>query len=465
MISFIVPLFNHLDQSRQMLVSLLNTLPAGLDYEVILIDDGSTDGTREWLRGLSLHNVQVILNETNLGYAGSNNKAVAMAKGDILGLLNNDLILLDGWLEPMLQVLCDPALDAGIVGNIQYKVLDNAIDHAGIGVSHLAKIDHIRETPPAGRVFNRVFAVTGACCLVSRQDFLAVGGFDEQFYNGGEDVDLCLKLGVLNKHAYVANTSHVMHHVSLTRDPNSMNNEKNSRLLFSKWRPAIFQEVKNAWMRLLDSPFNPDLGRFSLNASCFRTPHTASLMLADSVMRREEVWWRELLEGVYPDFDKLIEKVDGFYWDKQHPCAYIQGKAWLTVAQDCAVRNISISGEVFGLKPSDSQCPDEVEIIVEINGIQERCWAGLPVGDFDLRIEYPVFSRIYPSLISIELGLRSRNILEAKPVLAPCNKAVRFSRIKFDEQLVLDLMPALKQFHKANKFAPTEEVVVKGRLG
>ncbi|MGZ5781264.1 MAG: glycosyltransferase family 2 protein, partial [Burkholderiaceae bacterium] len=249
--SFIVPLFNHVDHSKAMLNSLLRTLPAGLDFEIILVDDGSVDGTKEWLYQLQNEHIRIVSNEKNLGYAKSNNRAAALAKGKILGLLNNDLIFLDGWLEPMMELINSTRISPGIVGNIQYRVDDNAIDHVGMQVSHLAKIEHIRVIPESSLAFKRTFAVTGACCLIFREDFFSAGGFDEQYINGGEDVDLCLKLSELGKYPYVSTISKVKHHVSLTRDRGSLTHEKNSRLIFSKWKPVLLQEIKNAWLQLL----------------------------------------------------------------------------------------------------------------------------------------------------------------------------------------------------------------------
>ncbi|MCK4494250.1 MAG: glycosyltransferase, partial [Methylococcales bacterium] len=173
-ISFIIPLFNHLQQSKEMLASLLATLPRHLSYEIILIDDASTDETQVWMRQLTHKNIRLIFNTINCGYAKSNNKAVKMAKGNILCLLNNDLILCTGWLEPMLDILLNPNLKAGIIGNIQYKVVDNSLNHAGIQLNHLAKIEHINYLSSTSPLFKRTFAVTGACSVLFRKDFIKV---------------------------------------------------------------------------------------------------------------------------------------------------------------------------------------------------------------------------------------------------------------------------------------------------
>src|SRR5687767_66385 len=101
-VSFIIPLYNCLPLTQAMLASLQATLPAGLAHEIIFVDDGSTDGTREWLATLTAPPFRVLLNERNLGYAIANNRAAAVARGEFLVLLNSDLVLQPGWLEPML---------------------------------------------------------------------------------------------------------------------------------------------------------------------------------------------------------------------------------------------------------------------------------------------------------------------------------------------------------------------------
>jgi GT2 family glycosyltransferase len=97
-VSFIIPLFNHLAQTQAMLASLQATIPAGMAHEIILIDDFSTDGTRAWLATLADPHIKTLLNPHNLGFAKANNRAASVASGEVLALLNNDLVFRPaGW--------------------------------------------------------------------------------------------------------------------------------------------------------------------------------------------------------------------------------------------------------------------------------------------------------------------------------------------------------------------------------
>lgn len=247
-VSFIIPLFNCLPLTQACVASLQASLPRGLAHEIILVDDGSTDGTRDWLRGLGAP-FRVVLNERNLGYAAANNRGAALARGRLLALLNNDLVLARGWLEPMLAVhrrLPRP----GVVGNVQRNLRTDRLDHTGIVFDHRGKAGHDTTYPVAAflRGWRRVPAVTGACLLIAADRWRELGGFDPGYVNGGEDVDLCFRALAAGCTNAVALRSVILHHVSASPG-RKRRDEENSRRLTLRWRREIAAQSVRAWAR------------------------------------------------------------------------------------------------------------------------------------------------------------------------------------------------------------------------
>ena len=246
-VSFVIPLFNNLALTRACVESLQATLPAGLPHEIILVDDGSTDGTREWLKSLSPSNglatlaepFRVILNERNVGYAVGNNRAVALARGDLIALLNNDLILQAKWFERIVAAHRSLGVHAGLVGNVQLDARTGAIDHTGIIINREGKPEHDRAMPAWRECFlsnvRRVPAVTGACMILERALWQQLGGFDEAYVNGGEDIDLCFKARAIGRVNAVALKSVVRHRISSSVG-RKLHDEQNSYRLARRWR-------------------------------------------------------------------------------------------------------------------------------------------------------------------------------------------------------------------------------------
>ncbi len=241
-VSFIIPLFNCLPLTQAMLASLQATLPPGLTHEIIFVDDGSTDSTREWLARVRDEHVRVLLNERNLGYAISNNRAAAVARGEFLALLNNDLVLQAGWLEPMLAAHAALGPKAGVIGNVQLDAATGVVDHAGLVVNVTGKPVHDRSTPhPLARALQPVRpvpAVTGACLIIGRALWQQLGGFDDQYVNGGEDFDLCLRARTLGRVNAVALRSIIRHHIS-SSPGRKARDEQNSYRLALRWRDDL----------------------------------------------------------------------------------------------------------------------------------------------------------------------------------------------------------------------------------
>ncbi len=233
-VSIVIPVYNRVDLTRQCLDSLATTV--GSFAETIVVDNGSRDGTQELLRTHAL-GVRCIRNAENLGFAVACNQGASEARGEYLLFLNNDTIALPCWLEPMIDAV---EADAGVamVGS-RLLYADGTIQHAGVVMSrafrapyHIyrgAKGDH-----PALNNAREIRAITGACMLVRRPVFEALGGFDTGFRNGFEDIDLCLKVG-LRGHRILYEPKSTLYHLESGTAGRSANDQANLARFQARW--------------------------------------------------------------------------------------------------------------------------------------------------------------------------------------------------------------------------------------
>ena len=211
-ISFLIATHNCLDLTRRCFATLTTSLEGGPSYEIVVVDDCSTDDTPHFLNSLGAP-YRILHNSERGNFALNNNRAAAIAQGEILCCLNNDTELAGAWWQPMLAAL-ERFNDAGCIGNVQHLPTQR-YDHFGIcfpaWLTPLHYGQH-RKTPPRfDGPFSRWGAVTGACLMIRRERFFEVGGFDSEYINGCEDVDLCLRLHRLGYWHYVAHSSEILH--------------------------------------------------------------------------------------------------------------------------------------------------------------------------------------------------------------------------------------------------------------
>jgi GT2 family glycosyltransferase len=211
-------------------------------YEVLVVDNGSGEETRTYLQNCP--GVRVLRAETNLGFAAACNWGAREARGRLLAFLNNDTVPLPGWLVGLRTTLAENRT-AGIVGA---KLLfpQGVIQHAGVWF-HTNTAPYHRwvgysSQHPAVRQTRPVPAVTGACILLRRADFLAVGGFDERYRNSFEDIDLCLKLTQAGLTAFYCAQSVLFHHTSTTPGRFDHDVENFSRF-YQRWGSANSEEA------------------------------------------------------------------------------------------------------------------------------------------------------------------------------------------------------------------------------
>jgi GT2 family glycosyltransferase len=209
-------------------------------YEVIVVDNGSRDETADNLRplGMSLFGkaFRRMRFEENRNFGPACNVGAKVAATPLLFFLNNDTLCTPGWAPPLLDELAaDPSL--GGVGPL--LLFENrTIQHCGIyfdraNVGHLYR--HFPADHPAARKKRRFQAITAAALMMPRTLFLEHGGFYEDYRNGFEDVDLCLRIGRSGKRFTCRPDSVVFHLESRTPSRHGQN-DYNSRLLTRRCR-------------------------------------------------------------------------------------------------------------------------------------------------------------------------------------------------------------------------------------
>lgn len=234
----IIPTYNNIDYTKRCIDSILRNTRFP-NFNIIVVDNGSTDGTVEYIRSLT-GLVRVIANEINLGFAAACNKGAAASKADYLLFLNNDTEVSAEWLAELVKSAS--VEDVGAVGG---KLLypDGTIQHAGVVFDKLDGVAyHIYAGQPGEAIYvnrGRDFqAVTGACMLVKRDDFREAGMFDEEYLNGREDIDLCLKLGEMGRKIHYNPRCCVIHYESKTKGRKT-HDRANLERLISKWGDRI----------------------------------------------------------------------------------------------------------------------------------------------------------------------------------------------------------------------------------
>lgn len=223
LVTVIVPTRNRVNLLRTCLQGLRDTSYPKI--EVIIVDNDSDESeTISYLASIDNSDFQVIQHAGEFNYSAINNRAALLAKGEIICLLNNDIEVIE---SDWLAILVTQALreDVGAVGaRLLYP--DGRIQHAGVvlGMGGAAGHAHKFAWPDEIGYFNRhnlpqfASAVTGACLVVKRDRFQAVGGLNENdFPVAFNDVDLCLRLNERGWQSLYEPRATLIHHESVSR--------------------------------------------------------------------------------------------------------------------------------------------------------------------------------------------------------------------------------------------------------
>jgi GT2 family glycosyltransferase/tetratricopeptide (TPR) repeat protein len=233
--SIVLATHNQLDYTRLCVESVRSRTDE--PYELVFVDNGSTDGTPDYLRGLA--GARVICNPDNRGFPAAVNQGIAASSGTQVLLLNNDTVVTTGWLGRMLMALHrDPSV--GLVGPCSNSV--SGEQQVPAGYDDLSGLDGFAWDWGKARQGEAedTDRLVGFCLLASRDLVDAVGPLDERFGTGCfEDDDYCLRALRAGWRAVIARDAFVHHFGGRTFAGSGVDfaalMERNRRLFRQKW--------------------------------------------------------------------------------------------------------------------------------------------------------------------------------------------------------------------------------------
>jgi GT2 family glycosyltransferase len=250
----IIPTRDRLGLLRNCLESILPAVKK-CDADILIVDNDSSDKTTlDFLAAVDTNRTRVVRIEGPFNFARLNNIAARQTHSDYLCLLNNDVKALDeNWLEELLTRIVEP--DVGAVGALLLWP-SGVVQHGGVVLGPNFSATHAFNNRTANdpgyadllRVAHECTAVTAACMLTRRSDYIGVGGMDEvRLSVSFNDVDYCLRLREAGKRIVFTPHARLEHEESATRGSDNRPDRKaryDRELLFlrSRWSDAILND-------------------------------------------------------------------------------------------------------------------------------------------------------------------------------------------------------------------------------
>jgi len=226
-VSIVIPALNEGDNLVDTVQCILDNT-AWPELEVIVVDDGSTDGSPERVAALPHDGRLQVVREQGLGVAGARNRGARAANGAVIVFLDGHCYVPPGWLAPLVAAL--EGDHAALAGPAFSNILDPRMQACGITWRDPG-LDNV--WLPCGLRVEPVPFHIGACQAVRADIFHAVGGYDSGMTRwGSEDIELCLRLWLLGYQVY-AQPASLVYHLFRTSRPYSVDL---SQILYNKLR-------------------------------------------------------------------------------------------------------------------------------------------------------------------------------------------------------------------------------------
>jgi len=240
-VSLIMPLYNNFEYTEKSIASIYENTPTSLNWELILIDNGSTDATTKY----QARDERTIIfrNTHNVGFAKASNQGALIAKGSILVFLNSAIEVSKGWLETLVEELTKNPTTGLASARLIHP--NHTILHAGfvIGRDLLPYAIHqgIDANAPCVMERRAFPALTEACLAARKDEFMDIGMFDEFFVNDHESIDLCIRYRERNFQCIYCPECLIVQHENLSKERTAFRALDIARTL-SKSRKWLIQD-------------------------------------------------------------------------------------------------------------------------------------------------------------------------------------------------------------------------------
>ena len=252
LVSIIIPAYNQFAYTFNCLESLSVNLSSDLAYEIIIVNDASTDETLEQLATL-VKGIKVLTNAENSGFIRSCNYGASQAKGQYLYFLNNDTRILENCLESLLKLIVNNP-QVGAVGSKLIYANSKQQEAGGIIWNSADGWNYGRLDSPEEPEYNYVRPVdycSGASLLVPTELFKQLGGFSQDFIPAYyEDTDLCFAIRELGYQVLYQPQSNVIHYEGITSGTDLSSGIKqyqviNQTKFREKWSKVLTKHLDN----------------------------------------------------------------------------------------------------------------------------------------------------------------------------------------------------------------------------
>ena len=266
-LSIVIPCFNGWDYTAACLESITRHTPE--THEVILVDNGSTDGTGDRFAASWTGEGALIRNASNLGFGVACNQGMAAAQGRCVMVLNNDTLATPGWFTGRAAALGRDARVGVAVPRSNFVNGRQAVEPVDYREAPSPELDAFaqrRASERAGAGFTAT-RISGLCMAIRRSVLEAIGGFDPAFGLGNfEDDDFGLRARIAGYELWVCDDSFIHHFGSRTfaRLPDAYTRlmAENALRFEAKWGLSL--EADRDLERAARRPFNPDEHRVDL---------------------------------------------------------------------------------------------------------------------------------------------------------------------------------------------------------